>query len=163
MSEDPAMEAGVQEVRELLHLSEDMRLGIDVLDEQHEELIMQINHLHRLCECGSACQEEILKHFDKFMIEADKHALVEDALMRILDFPDSEHHMAEHVDFFRLCQKLQVKLESGECVRGDMFYMKNAFIRHVLDDDMLLAPFLIKARRSKREYRKAFAEILVKH
>jgi hemerythrin len=74
-------------------------LGIPLIDQQHKEYLGMVNRLLDMCEkedVDEAAVKRELEGLSQYMIE---HFDAEEHLMRGMDYPQIEAHMAKHEEF----------------------------------------------------------------
>ena len=126
--------------------SDALSVGIQEIDEQHKVLISLINRLFDETIVNQApikVTEEILTE----LVEYTKvHFAVEESLFRIFDYPEIEAHMKRHVDLKAQVLDLQKKINQGQTMINSelLMFLKNWLTNHILQEDKLYAPFLIK-------------------
>jgi hemerythrin len=126
--------------------SDALSVGIQEIDEQHKVLINLINRLFDETVVNQApikVTEEILTE----LVEYTKvHFAVEESLFRIFDYPEIETHMSRHADLKAQVLDLQKKINQVQTVINSelLMFLKKWLTNHILQEDKLYAPFLIK-------------------
>jgi hemerythrin len=126
--------------------SDNFSVGIQEIDEQHKVLINLINRLYDetiVKEATIDVTKDILKRLVQYTII---HFSVEESLFRIFDYPEIEVHMRRHVYLRAQVLELQRKIKQGDTVvnRDVLMFLKKWLTDHILHEDKLYAPFLIK-------------------
>jgi hemerythrin len=81
-----------------MHWNQDLAIGIDLIDTQHEEIFHRIDELRSAIRAGRA--REALFNTVAFLEEyIDEHFSVEERYMRQYDYPGILEHIKEHERF----------------------------------------------------------------
>ena len=123
-----------------------LSVGIQEIDEQHKILIGLINRLFDetvVNQASAEVTEEVLRELVEYTVV---HFAVEESLFRIFDYPAIEAHMNLHTDLKTLVLDLQKKIKQGETVVNSdlLMFLRKWLTNHILKEDKLYAPFLIK-------------------
>lgn len=95
----------------------DLAVGVDLIDEQHQELFARINNLLESCNQGKG-RDEVAKMIDFLGEYISLHFADEEALQRQVDYPDYSAHKLMHDRFVAEYGRLQEQLRSdGPTVR----------------------------------------------
>ena len=121
---------------ETLEFAPGLRLGIDLIDEQHRRFYEIMNNLiaadleadQRDLVCG------ILNELAEYVAE---HFSTEEELMARFEYPDRAAHQLQHVHFAAQVEDFHRKYERSEIGLEDeiMAYMVDWFTRHVRQED----------------------------
>jgi len=124
------------------------KTGIDVIDEQHRELF---GHIDRLTLAlyegeGKSGLKELLEFLAGYVTE---HFRVEEEMMSEHGYPEYDRHLEDHREFIMNFREIQK--EYGN--RGPDTYLairvekqvKDWWKTHVLETDMLYAPYMKKS------------------
>lgn len=117
-------------------------IGIPELDEQHQVLLECVT---RLTDARDAQQRELavfftLREFDHY---ARVHFAVEEALMRMFDYPGIDAHVREHAGFVEHVESMQ-KLVLQRDVRDELFlFLQDWLAKHVRGEDRNYADYLL--------------------
>ncbi len=127
----------------LLEWTDACRIGVDMLDYEHQDLFTWLNELH----------EELLRHEDRVMVEAclgeiharmAAHFALEEKFMRDKHYADYEAHKAEHDDLleefieFMMRYSRDPNLTYGQ---EEQRTLTHWVIGHVLTTDRRLSEF----------------------
>jgi hemerythrin len=126
--------------------TENLSVGIQEIDEQHKVLINLINRLFDetiVHQATAGVTEQVLQELVEYTMV---HFAVEESLFRIFEYPDIENHMHRHVELKTQVLDLQKKIKAGQTVvNADLLmFLKKWLTNHILQEDKLYAPFLIK-------------------
>ena len=70
-------------------------LGIEIIDNQHVELIDKGNNLIKILETKGS-QDEVLKNYNDFIKVIENHFLTEEELFRTFDYKEAKRHIEMH-------------------------------------------------------------------
>lgn len=122
--------------------------GVEVIDNQHRELLLRFDRLLTACQTGGGAEE--LKKLQAFLEEyVHTHFNDEEALQRQYHYPDYEAHRAEHLSFIREINKLKLEVEqegvsTHNVVETNSMLLK-WLINHISIVDTRLGAFLKSA------------------
>ena len=115
--------------------SEELEVGIGIIDEQHRWLVDQTNALYDALRDGGS-REVVGEILEGFMDYTMNHFIVEEELFTRLGYPESGAHKAQHNRFCDQVMSLLVRHESGEQVGVDALeLLKNWLTHHILKVD----------------------------
>jgi hemerythrin len=137
--------------------SESLSVGIEELDDQHKNLVEMVNRMHEAIHerHGSEAVQSILAELANYTVI---HFAVEEALMRLLDYPDYEEHFAIHKELVDQVLYLQAKVASGKTAVSFelLHFLKTWLTKHILQEDMAYSEFFINAGASKKRKSKSW-------
>lgn len=120
-----------------------MSIGLDLLDNQHKELLQIINKLS--CSIDNNTQgNDILIIVDELIQYAENHFSTEEALFDKFKYEESDSHKKEHFLFVNNFTELRDKIRndnlyvnsSAVAISEEIFnYMLNWFLNHVTGSD----------------------------
>lgn len=123
--------------------SEEMSVGVDLIDSDHRALIRLINELHEAFE-----EDDDMAlpgdTFGRLIDYIDHHFLREEAVMEASGYPTASQHKAEHGRFtheIRYIQDRYVRGEDTKAVDELLTFLKTWLRRHILVDDMAYRPY----------------------
>ena len=123
-----------------------LKIGIEEIDNQHHELVVIYNQLCDAIEARQGPEKtlEIFRHLGHY---TTVHFATEESVMRMLGYPEYEPHKEAHD---RLIQELKVLIQSAEkSPQGVnfqlMFMIKQWLSRHILETDKQYVPFFVQA------------------
>ncbi|TAL46062.1 MAG: bacteriohemerythrin [Methylovulum sp.] len=127
----------------LITWSDQLAVGIEEIDQQHQKLVQLINGLHNHMLAGDA-SEIMAKVLDRVIQYTGFHFETEEQLMLRYDYPNSETHKHEHSDLVNTAVTLQQKLHSGNAhiTMETMHFLQDWLQHHILGSDKMLADFL---------------------
>lgn len=114
-----------------------MITGIDMIDEQHRELVEIYNHLNDAYHAGRANREmgEILAHLVKY---TRAHFKAEEELMVRYGYDNVAEHRVEHADLLDKLKSFVVRFtKRKERISTEILdFVANWIQRHILESDM---------------------------
>lgn len=129
---------------ELIRWTPELSVGIEEIDGQHKELVSLLNQLHVAIVERHAARDaaEIL---DRLVDYTRIHFAVEEALMRLLEYPDYEAHKAQHEELVEQVHQLRHKvIVEGKPITGELLlFLKRWLTEHILASDQRYAPHLL--------------------
>jgi hemerythrin len=125
--------------------TKDLKLGIEILDQQHKELIKRISEIIDSVNLN----EKIDKTIDlmkKFKNEAMRHFSTEEKYMENSYYPDTAGHKRLHVKFMEEFQSIANKILKNnaglECALQIKEDIGDWFVRHIRMNDLNLATYI---------------------
>lgn len=128
----------------LIEWSDELSVGIQEIDDQHQFLVELLNKLHRAIHQrqGKAAAEAILGE----LVDYTKiHFAVEESLMRILGYPAYDDHKQQHDHLIDEIHALQDKLASGKAsVTFELLHFLRIWLtKHIMEEDQHYGPFFL--------------------
>lgn len=124
-------------------LTKDLKTGIQLIDNQHEEYIRRLNILLSKSPDEKMSREEL----DFVIGYAAEHFDAEEALMDYYAYPDKQKHVAFH-EYFRETADVLINVGYENFNMTDLTrLLVNWFLNHIRNQDFELADFI----RSKKE------------
>jgi hemerythrin len=125
--------------------TEDLSLGIDIIDTQHKAIIQQINRLVEALEADRSRDEVrgVVNFLEDYIFQ---HFAQEEGIMKEYQYPEFARHRELHADFVRNFAVLRSHLLVSEITPALMINFKHAVEEwiedHLLKDDKALAEFI---------------------
>ncbi len=125
--------------------TQDLAVGVKVIDEQHKEIFRRVDVLLDACKSGKGKAEvgEILKFLEDYV---DEHFAAEEAIQVRHSYPDYATHKQEHEDFIKSVGKLNKKFEkegpSLTMVLETNTVVVGWLVKHIKKTDMELGKYL---------------------
>lgn len=94
--------------------NDNLKSGIQIIDEQHQELIVMLNRFGRF-RCGKELFDEAFTELEDF---ANTHFKTEEDLMVTLNYPKYEEHKACHGEFIETLKEFKEKIKNHENTVG---------------------------------------------
>lgn len=116
---------------------DDYLIGHPEIDAQHQHLFALLDKLFTAVCSGTGAQvvEEVI---DELVAYTRHHFVVEESLMRELNYPALEKHRQDHQQLLEAVNSKMTKLRRGEKVMSiDLLeFMNDWLCRHILSGDM---------------------------
>ncbi len=131
----------------LLEWNQDFHLGVEEIDEQHEQLVNLLNRLHDAIHARKGSQAVQSTLNDLVQYTAD-HFRDEEKLMTEAGYPGYAGHKQIHEDLVTQVVDLQQKLATGQAsVTFElMHFLRVWLVRHIGETDRAFADWLIEYR-----------------
>ena len=132
-----------------LYWKPEYNIGINVVDEQHQEIVEVLNRLYAAIE-GSERPKGFLKtliyDLNKYVV---KHFAAEEKLMIESDYPDYKIHSQQHRLFSDAVKKFQQHYET-EIIKTEVLanFVKGWFMEHTQYTDRHFAKHYIQHQKS---------------
>jgi len=134
---------------ELFPWSDNYKVGVEEIDEQHKELVRLLNNLHQAIHehHGNETSRKILNELAEY---TRVHFSLEESLMRISSYPDFESHKKIHEALIQQVQELQAKLDSGtvKITFELLHFLKNWLTHHIIESDKAFGAYFTTAKLS---------------
>lgn len=144
--------------------SDDLSVGIEEIDAQHQVLVDLVNEMHQAIHNrhGSDAVRGILSRLADY---TRIHFAVEESLMRILGYPDYDTHKVQHEELIAHMVELQEKVDSGKTAIGFelMHFLKVWLTKHIMESDREYGDFFIRAGANPKLKKKSWAGRLWDH
>lgn len=120
--------------------------GIQLIDEQHQELFATVERLKAVVQAG-ADREEIEGLLATLVLLSERHFTSEEAFMARYGYPDLTQHMAEHASMLTSLHEMLSKFRESHHALALMVptFMEGWLKHHISDGDFGFVTFL-KAR-----------------
>ena len=118
-------------------------VGIELIDQQHKNLVTIVNELHQLMATGTA-RSQLGKVLAKLIKYTQNHFQTEENLMRTHQYPQYAAHKAEHDHLTQTVLDFQGKFQRNEIglTIEVMDFLKDWLAKHILGADKAYGPFL---------------------
>jgi hemerythrin len=129
----------------LLEWTEKMSVGIDTIDADHKKLLDLVNELHAVVRKKES-PANIGRVLRDLISYTDYHFQAEEQLLRLLRFPDLEHHKLVHDSLRKRVTELEERYrDCPEKAGVKMFdFLSDWLMRHILGEDMKYKPLLLE-------------------
>lgn len=121
--------------------------GIEVIDNQHKELLEKINSVYSSVRSGNkkVDQEDVISFISKYVVE---HFALEEELMKECSYPGYEEHLQIHKKFTLDFEKILNNYNNGLLNPVSLIsFLFDFFINHIEVDDANYVPSLLKHRK----------------
>lgn len=122
-------------------LPSEFEIGIDEIDSQHKRLYSLLEDLRKVTNSGFGyAANTILAELE---IETRIHFAVEESLMRLLRYPETDSHTAEHLRLTKQLGSFKRRAQDFDISSGLADFIQTWLIDHIVKDDRKLAAYLI--------------------
>jgi len=125
--------------------TDDLSVGINLIDEQHKMLIKRLSELSDAVQCNKAVAE-IMKTLDFLVEYTDFHFSTEEKHMTELQYPGYEFHKGEHEQFKGSVKNLIDDFEEEGATRALStsinVFLLNWLVNHIKSVDVEFGRFL---------------------
>jgi hemerythrin len=128
-----------------IKFTDDLRLGIASIDEQHEELFRRVNSVVDAVGPAESHEQvaEALAYLEQYVL---RHFHDEEKLMEELEYPLINKQRRDHARFLELFEQFKTTFESGDPARSlasnMQFRLTGWLVTHVCGADRDLAEFV---------------------
>lgn len=141
----------------MLAWSDDYKVEIKEIDEQHKKIIGLINTLYQRItkrEQASATQAVI----DELLDETRIHFAVEESLLRLFDYHGYEEHKAIHDGIIERVTNFQERFRAGDqrVAMELVYFLTDRLKEHIDKVDKQYAPYLSNEAVGRRRLKKFF-------
>ena len=124
-----------------MHWTEDLRTGVDVVDEQHQGIFSWFNELKQATdERRTLFAAYVVTRLGQYVRE---HFAIEESLLREKGYPRIEEHLAEHEDFRQKLRELKMKAISDAMASEMIELLRDWLARHICESDKDYARFIL--------------------
>jgi methyl-accepting chemotaxis protein len=138
-----AKENSTSRVSDLMRWDSSLQLGISQIDDQHEQLVIMINDLHRAMKLRQtmAVTGGIL---DRLVSYTVMHFGVEEKLFQKHGYPDADQHKKVHETLIAKVIDFKTKVDEGDGTISMelMDFLKDWLVSHIKGTDKKYVPFL---------------------
>lgn len=130
----------------LLEWSDELSVGIEIIDKQHMILIRAINLLALAVQHNSS--RDLMSEIFKTLVDyTDTHFSYEEELFDRFAYPETEDHKAKHRALLHKVLDLKKRWEAGESQIGSevLKFLVDWLRNHILGTDKRYSSFLIEA------------------
>ncbi len=127
----------------LMRWSDDLSVGIEHIDRQHQKLVTLINQMFSAMKSGQG--DGVLQDILAQLVDyTQKHFFEEERMMKSHGYPDFEEHKAAHAHLVGQVADFQKKFKAGKVsVSSDLFnFLKGWLINHIQGTDKKYGPYL---------------------
>ncbi|MEA2042528.1 MAG: hemerythrin domain-containing protein [Bacteroidota bacterium] len=116
---------------DLIYWDELLMLGLDVIDQQHENWIALLNDMYNVLKVQSS-EEENLEAVREFVDYSDYHFGFEEKYFAEFNFKYKEQHIEEHKLFLSELEDIKSALSTGETAEK-LYSLLSGFRRRIID------------------------------
>lgn len=131
---------------QLLQWSENLKIGIREIDEQHKALIAMVNELHQAIVARNA-KDTARQILDRLADYPRTYFCDEEGLMQRSGYSALDSHRQQHEDLIRRVGELRDQFDTGnsKITFELMFILKTWLARHVNESDRRFGAYLMAA------------------
>lgn len=122
-----------------LEWNDNLKTGISVIDEQHQELFKMINKLERFIQDKANFLEALID----LQTYSSVHFKTEEDYMNYTNYPDLEHHKKEHELFVKTYMDILKKINEVEKMtdlgQELIYYIETWIEKHYTNEDVKMA------------------------
>lgn len=109
-------------------------IGIDVIDHQHQVLLEHFSQLQQAIEAGGRWSDV---HFPLIALReyAHSHFHVEECLMRMSDYPETEAHIESHHKILQQLGSLEHSSLQKNLAAEDACFLRDWLVGHIMKAD----------------------------
>lgn len=136
----------------LLEWSDELSVGIDIIDKQHMILVRAINLLAMALEKNSE-RELLAAIFETLADYTVTHFSYEEELFEHFGYPELEQHKASHQGLLDKVISLKKQFDAGEDNLGAdvLRFLVEWLTKHIMGTDKRYVPFMLAAMEEQRK------------
>ena len=126
------------------------KLGLDVVDVQHKELIRLTNELFSDCRQGKSIADEGFQKIVKAVVEyVTVHFSTEEQIMERISYPQMTEHIAEHKLFAKTVLAEVKNFEEGKSFVPNAFarFLRDWVLNHIAITDKKVGDYVFNMKR----------------
>ena len=146
---DDGVKHSIAHDAELVTWDEHFVIGIELMDNQHKELVKLTNQLYYACLAGNDVIAQAFKEAMSQMVEYVRfHFSVEAELMKRVNFPEYNEHKAQHDLLVKQILTAASEFQSGKKIAANNFVrtLKDWIFGHIAVYDKSYAAFIVKQK-----------------
>jgi hemerythrin len=118
-------------------------VNIDVVDNQHKQLVSLVNQLHDAMIIGKG-QAVLGKILDDLVDYTLSHFATEEELFDRYHYPETDHHKKQHKDLVEQVGAIKSRYQAGERVLtlDVLNFLRDWLHDHIIGSDKLFGPYL---------------------
>lgn len=127
----------------LISWNNNLSVGVEVLDQQHQRWIELINETHEAM-LGGRTQEEMSQTLNALIEYTQTHLSYEENLLAQYNYPDLTPHHEAHTAMTARIQEYKQRYDAGEAIIGIeiLKLLKDWLIGHIVGVDKKYGPYL---------------------
>jgi hemerythrin len=121
----------------LIELTEEMSVGVEEIDAEHQKLAAAVNQIYEALQSGAE-REKLNELLDKLIVVTVSHFVHEERLFAKTSYPDRDAHTAEHADLKRWIVDVHDRFLAGSSDALTEHFareLKNWLIDHIMQMD----------------------------
>ena len=129
---------------------DNLSVGVDVVDKQHQYLILLTNQLFQACRLGGDVRDSVFKETMSRMVGYVRfHFATEQKLFRLINYPNSIEHKNEHDSL--IVKVLETTKDYGDKKRfvpnNFVRYLRDWIVSHVAHSDKMFGIYIAEQRK----------------
>ena len=128
----------------MIKWSEDLRIGIKDIDDQHQWLFDCLARLQESATNGTA-DSAVQIAFDELRDYVNIHFFMEEGLMRSQRYPELAAHLLEHEQISRGLEELSHQTDRTEAFGNTVMLLSDWLVNHIGSSDRGFASYLKKS------------------
>ena len=128
----------------LIDWSDELSVGIQQIDEQHQKLVAIINELHEAM--LDRREKQVMSHIFTELVDYTKtHFTYEERLFEELGYPDGAAHLLQHRNLAQRVIDLKEEFDAGNTAvtLEVMRFLREWLADHIIGSDRKYTPFLL--------------------
>ena len=126
----------------LMEWDRSMSVGVEVLDDQHKELIRLINEAYGAIQKHD--EHAVGDLIDKMRDYALLHFATEEGMMEKYKVPDFDGHKFQHAKFNQDVEKFKTKQFERTNLSQIFVYLSRWLVTHIMEEDRKYIPYMPK-------------------
>ena len=129
------------------------KIGIPLIDSQHQKLVMATNNLHAACRQSRETAKSSFIHVAREVAAyVQYHFTTEEKMMLLLEFPDYPAHKKEHELFVKevLQQIKNFSKQNNLVPTRFVYFLKEWILSHIAVCDKAMAEYIMSLRQTKK-------------
>jgi len=125
-------------------------VGVNIIDEQHKELLHLTNELYNTCKQGEEFSREAFQRAAKVAVDyVGKHFFTEEKIMDTVKYPNMVAHKTEHKNFVKRVLANVKDFEEGRNFVPNNFvrFLKDWILSHVAMTDKGMGDYLLVLKK----------------
>ena len=132
--------------------SDEFRVGLDEVDDQHQWLFDATNRLHNEINKPGHSREVIGEILEGLMDYTMNHFIMEEELFERYGYPQAQAHKALHDKFTASIMNTLTAFEDGADIESEvMDILKDWLVQHIMKTDSAYVPYFRKQGHSSQE------------
>jgi methyl-accepting chemotaxis protein len=142
----PIAAASGRKIKPLITWNDDVKVGIDLIDDQHKVLVDYLNELNEFMARGEG-GKAVGRVIEKLKDYTVTHFGNEEKLFDKYGYPETEDHKRQHADLIETVKDIDRKFQAGTLALGTevMEFLRGWLVNHINGTDRKYVPFLKKA------------------
>ena len=130
--------------------SDNLSIGIELIDSQHKHLVALTNQLFQACTRGGDKRDTVFKNVMSQMVEYVRvHFTAEQELMHRINYPHYAEHKSEHDKLIRKVLETTNNYDKGKKFVPNDFvrFLKDWIVSHIAHTDKMIALYITAQKK----------------